>query len=307
LKAASNISSPTSPKWVPVPGGFAREDCIHTVPNGAAIDVEHGNVIQNGAIIAHYDDCPEPPIMYGSGASLPGSAVIPNNSGWVEVASDHMDLKSGQNITSVSGAWVVPSIPANYEGQTLFVWNGVSDDTQAALLQPVLQLGPSHAGTCANCWGIASWALFPNGTFNTPLFTGVNPGDTIVGKTSATQNGGTLNWKITATDTTIGLESEQDVWTTGYKFSWAWGAVLEAWNVNVSNCSDFPGGATFIDTYSSVQVINNGGQPTGWARSICANSSSCNPQCPSNCFDYFGPSCGFGVGSSNPSVITLDF
>ncbi len=293
-------------KWVKVPGGMAREDCIHTVPKGSEIDVAAGNVFRDGAIIAHYDDCPERAISVGGHTEASESAVVPNSNGWVEVASDHMDLSSGKNITALTGDWTVPSIPANNEGQTLFIWNGISDNSTEALLQPVLQFGPSSAGTCNDCWAIASWALFPNGTVWNTGIEGVSPGDTIVGSTSATQSGGTLSWTVKASDSTNGAFTALTFNTTGYQWSWAWGGVLEADGVN-SSCLDFPSGTSGFTEFYNISITNNGGQRTGWFDATCANSSTCRPSCSSNCFDYFGPSCNFGVGTSNASTVFLTY
>lgn len=290
--------------WVRVPGGLAREDCIHAAPNGAEIDVANGNVIQNGSIVAHFDACPEPAITRGSSRVVPIGA--PNSNGWVEVASDHMDLPSGDNISEVVGNWTVPAIPSNNEGQTIYIWNGISDDSELALLQPVLQFGPSEAGNCTKhgkgCWGIASWALWPDGTVWHTSLVGVSPGDLITGITSETQDGGTLNWTVLASDANSGAWAKETFWTTGYQWSWAWGAVLEADGVNT--CADFPSGSGGFTEFTDDYVFNNGGQTTGWAAGICANNSSCAPSCSSNCFDYQGPYCDFGIGlNSNDTLI----
>lgn len=47
--------------WVQAPGMLIRPECVHHVPNGATV-TESGDVILNGAVIAHYDKCAEPGI-----------------------------------------------------------------------------------------------------------------------------------------------------------------------------------------------------------------------------------------------------
>jgi hypothetical protein len=48
--------------WVHVPGGMLiRPDCVHHVPNGGSI-TESGDVMVNGAVVAHFDKCAEPGI-----------------------------------------------------------------------------------------------------------------------------------------------------------------------------------------------------------------------------------------------------
>ena len=57
----SSVSLKAHPGWVQIPGALIRPDCVHEVPKGALVS-ESGDVTLHGALIAHYDDCPETPI-----------------------------------------------------------------------------------------------------------------------------------------------------------------------------------------------------------------------------------------------------
>ena len=74
------------PGWVQVPGELVRPDCIHQIPAGASVSISDDSkagedVIQNGAVIAHYEACPEEPVLTRQrGGFQPG----PTGNGWVE-------------------------------------------------------------------------------------------------------------------------------------------------------------------------------------------------------------------------------
>ena len=239
--ATADDSAP--PGWVRVPGAFVRAECVHHVPKGALVDPDHGDVTLNGSLIAHFDPCSEPPInlrpRHDPNQSTPESQIVPSTGGWIVDVEEFITLQSGNNLDRVSGNWQVPQNPAS-NGATVFLFNGLEPDGQAGIIQPVLQWGSSAAGG-GNWWGIASWGLFPDGTYISPL-EGVNAGDTINGYTAVVaQNGDWLQWTINATDETTGAWTSQGVYTGGYKWDWAYGAVLEAYNV--TTCPDFPGGS----------------------------------------------------------------
>src|SRR5215472_16747121 len=56
------VSLKDHPGWVQVPGALVRPDCVFEVPNEAQVG-DNGDIIVNGALWAHYDDCPEAPVL----------------------------------------------------------------------------------------------------------------------------------------------------------------------------------------------------------------------------------------------------
>jgi len=278
------------PGWVQIPGALIRQDCVHEVPNGAQVE-ENGDITMEGALVAHYDACPEEPI-----STRPRHGAAPQNTyepspgnGWVEAVQEEVSLSSGDNIDKIEGTWTVPSAPFT-NGATIFLFNGLEPTVGGLIIQPVLQYGGSYAGG-GNYWAIASWMVGKNAYVST-LET-VNPGDTIQGNTYIkSTSGAKLNWAIHAKDLTTGAWSNLGVWTSGYTWDWAYSGVLEMYNV--TSCNDFP--ATDSITFKGNTVDH--GYP------------SFHPVTPAwygawyNYFGNGGPSCGFSqsVGSSSNTL-----
>ncbi len=236
---AVTISKKAHPGWVQVPGALIRPDCVHEVPQGAQIGA-NGDITVGGALVAHYDDCPEAPLT-----TRPRNGVTPRfvdapgtGNGWVESIQYDVPLGSGDNIDYLTGEWVVPSNPSS-NGGLVYIFNGIEPTTENLILQPVLQWGATTAGGLigGNYWTIASWLVGSN-AYHSPGVT-VKAGDKIVGTTYITStSGGTLNWESIADDVTTGAYSWITAWSSGYQWNWAFSGVLEAYNI--SSCSQFP-------------------------------------------------------------------
>ena len=73
--------------WVHAPGLFIRPECVHEIPNGAAVNTETDDVTLNGAVIDHWKDCAEPGIStrpeLSSRESLPPAAPLASDDGWI--------------------------------------------------------------------------------------------------------------------------------------------------------------------------------------------------------------------------------
>ncbi len=280
-------------RWVQIPGELIRPDCVHAVPKGAMVEVADdghitGDVTLNGSLIAHYDPCPEKPVITRPSAGTE-SAAVPAGNGWVEDSQWGLPLSSSDNIDFMSSTWTVPSYPLE-EGASIYIFNGIEPQGGAWILQPVLQYGTSRAGG-GNYWAIASWLVQGDDyAFHSPLET-VYPGDSIFGYTEMTAaSGSTPYWTVVAKDETRGTYS----WikthkVSGQHWTWAYAAVLEAYNV--TSCSQFPanGKVTFYNAtvdhgfpYYDVESGN------GWVGII---------------HGYGGPSCDFLVIASEESTL----
>jgi hypothetical protein len=247
--------------WIHTPGAIVRADCVHGIPKGALLDEATGDVTVDGQLFAHFDKCPDAPVV------LPGSTsgAVPSYSGFVEYLVDNVtNLPSGSNINALVSQWLVPPFPTSQQGQTIFLFNGLEPSSQNVILQPVLQWGPSVAGG-GDSWAIASWLVNSGGVYYSPL-EGVNAGDTISGQTSFTQSGSTLHWTILIQDTSSGAWSSLGVTSTGYQWTLALPAALEA--DNVSTCANFPytsdvvpavGTTNFGAWFFGISMSNNGG------------------------------------------------
>jgi hypothetical protein len=160
----ASVSLKAHPGWVQVPGALIRPDCVHEVPLGAKVGA-NGDVTLAGAVVAHYDACPEQPVT-----TRPRQGVIPKyidapgtGNGWVEAVQWEVPLSSGDNIDVLTGRWIVPKNPSA-NGGLIYIFNGIEPTTENLILQPVLQWGATTAGGLigGNYWTIASWLAGTN-------------------------------------------------------------------------------------------------------------------------------------------------
>ena len=295
-QAQTNKSQATvdHPGWVQVPGQLIRPDCVHEVPNGARVEVGGdgqitGDVILDGALIAHYEACPEDAIVTRPRARTEGLRNPPGaDNGWVEADQWNVPLSSSDDIDYMAGSWTVPSYPSA-NGALIYLFNGIEPSSASWMLQPVLQYGVSPAGG-GNYWAIASWLVSSNQAFHSPLAT-VYPGNSISGFTEMTAiSGSTKYWEVEAKDTTTGSYSYLSADVPGQHWTWAYAGVLEAYNI--TSCSQFPSNGRAVFKGS---VIDHGFpvyrpiSPQGWYGAI---------------YSYGGPSCHFAVVAASG---TLDF
>ena len=91
-------------------------------------------------------------------------------------------------------------------------------------------------------WSIAAWNCCPSGTTNEATPESVNPGDQIEGYTFSTCSAGTKTcptWDVVAIDDENGKFSQLiDTPNEGQTFNWAFGGVLEVYNIK--QCTDYP-------------------------------------------------------------------
>src|ERR1700690_589366 len=133
------------PGWVQIPGEFIRPDCVHEIPNGGKVEVHADqitvDVTLNGALIAHYDACPEEAIVTRPRAHAAGLGHTPGTgNGWVEADQWNVPLGSDDDIDYLAGTWTVPSYPAE-NGALIYLFNGIEPSSGSWILQPVLQYG----------------------------------------------------------------------------------------------------------------------------------------------------------------------
>ena len=284
------------PDWVQVPGELIRPDCVHQLPAGAIVSISDDpqagdDVILNGEVIAHYNDCPEEAIPT---RHLDGYDPGPIGNGWVEDAEWVPPLKKSDNIEWIQEYWVVPSAPKS-NGALIFFFNGLSPTSGKWIIQPVLQYGVSYAGG-GNYWAMASWMVGPKkkNTYVSAL-TSVNTGDTLVGTIQQTGAGSKLTYLIDAYDDSTAADSRLSVWSKGIKWAWAFSGVLEAYNVK--SCSDFP---------ASGSVDFLGGSIAHGYPSLDYYSSPGFNGVFDDYFGHGGPSCSFSVSVSGADA-TLNF
>ena len=298
LLYAQALAGPKLPAGVPdgyviTPFGYFHPSCVLKVAGGETL-------LAGGRILQRVDGTLEsiPACQYphyaASGKILAAGATkveSPTISGWVESASVTTSTSYGEIVAT----WIVPPAPASNNGQTVFFFPGMEDANDVvSIIQPVLQYGSSEAGG-GNNWAIASWNCCPSGTADYSTLVSVNSGDVIQGTVKSTCSAGTEScskWNITTADETSGQSTAlSNSPSEGQTFNWAFGGVLEAYNI--AQCSDYPpnGALSFYNLalydYNFNQISNPSWSLTDWV-------SGDTPQC------------SYG-GQVTPTQVTIEY
>lgn len=287
--AANATRPPEVPaNYVVTPFGYFHPSCVRHIDAGETVLADGRVQHLDGSVDALPPLCSFP--SYSSaggprqGGSVYGPSRTPATNGWVEFVSALTSSSYGQLVAN----WKVPPAPAGL-GQVLFFFPGFQDlNNVESIVQPVLQFGNSAAGG-GNYWALASWNCCLSGIVDYSTLVNVSPADTIVGAITSNCPAGSSScatWNIISQDLTTGAKtsllkskSEGQVW------NWAFGAVMEVYNV--FQCADYPPntGVTFSVTLLD-QNLNPIAAP-GWTKSPAGNSIS--------------PSCNFSL-TSTPTI-----
>jgi hypothetical protein len=220
------------------PFGYYHSSCVHHLAQGDVLR-ESENAVQraNGTYEA-VQQCAYPHYR-ADGEKVVGNerAVLdPNIShAWVEYASITTTSAYGQ----IYSEWDVPPNPSNHDGQTVYLFNGLEDiNDVVTIIQPVLGWNSDYA----SAWGIAAWNCCYSGGVWEGTPAKVNPGDHLQGYVFMNCTSGTKtcsSWDIVIVDDQNGSFSELlDAPNYGQTFNWAFGGVLEVYNI--VQCGDYP-------------------------------------------------------------------
>ncbi|KAF7294564.1 hypothetical protein MIND_00992900 [Mycena indigotica] len=173
-----------------------------------------------------------------------------------ECGSGHAYFNNDVPIGSFKTTWTVPPAPAANHGQTIFLFNSIEPGSFDGIMQPVLQWGRSAAGGGPQ-WMLASWYLYPGGTFFSPLV-GVSVGQRLQGEVRLVgASGGTFNYLSSFTNVGgTGLEVDG-----GPELKWAT-LTLESYGVTTRD--DYPAGSTVFSA-TNLQLTNGGFPNINWA------------------------------------------
>lgn len=278
-------AGPNRPAGVPdgyviTPFGYFHPSCVLRLAKGETL-LADGRVIQHAdGTLENIPAC-EYPHYAASGAILAAGAAkveSPTINGWVESASVTTSTSYGEIIAT----WTVPPAPTSHNGEVVYFFPGMEDSNDVvSIIQPVLGWNMAYSGI--STWSIASWNCCPSGTadYSTPV--SVNPGDTIQGTVMSTCSAGTEScptWNITTEDVTSGKSTTlSNTPSEGQTFNWAFGGVLEAYNI--VQCSDYPPNGSLIFSNIALydynfDLISN----PGWSINYWAKGQT--PQCNYN-------------------------
>jgi hypothetical protein len=235
-----------------------RADCVHEIPDGAHVTIQNdqvtGDVTLSGVRVAHYDPCPEAPVVTRpAGGRAPNLSPPPGTpaEGWIEAIDKHVPLGNSDNISYLYGDWRVPPNPSA-TGGLVYIFNGIAPNNGSWILQPVLQWGYS-----GNYWTISSWLVSENGQVYHSTPKPVNVGDEIIGYSFIIGESNTdIDWEVYAYDGSNGTSSWMTASTPGpQQWDTAYTGVLEAYNI--SSCSQFPALALASHTAVRLKVEQN--------------------------------------------------
>ncbi|KAF7344286.1 hypothetical protein MVEN_01720000 [Mycena venus] len=230
------LAAPTV-ETVLTPGGYRAASNLHEIPSGgslAHVGSEIHVLAANGTVVKK--------VPKGTPTKVK-SAVSPLQTGWITYASW---LNTGSSpISSFTTTW-----------KTIFLFNSIEPNSGDAILQPVLQFGPSAAGG-GSFWAVATWYLDSSNTFfTTPVRT--SAGATLNGIITLTSSSGSsFNYNSQFTN----IAGTSLAVTGAAQLTWAT-ETLEAYAV--TSISDYPAGST---VFSGINLkLASGATPSvSWA------------------------------------------
>ncbi|KAJ7319246.1 hypothetical protein DFH08DRAFT_890635 [Mycena albidolilacea] len=232
------LAKPTGNDKIPTPGGHRPSSSVYEITAGGSLSILGAavHVLAADGNIVHVSTA-------SVGGQVPtkltgdSSRALQTN-GWIAYA---WWLNPGlAPISSFATTWVVPPAPETYHGQTIFLFNGIQPNASSAILQPVLQYGPSNAGGNAS-WAVAIWFVYSTGNafFTTPV--PVDPGATLEATiTLIASNGTTFDYNAQFSNvpgTSMNVTGSREL-TFAVE-------TLEAYGV--SSISDYPVGSTVFE------------------------------------------------------------
>jgi len=242
---AQRVAGERRPASVPAgfvitPFGYFHASCVNHLAKG---DVLHSDLKTIEHVNGNSDKIPQCAYPH---YRADGVAVTDERTGgdppyfyhsWVEWSTVTTTAAYWAN----DATWNVPFNPTDYDGQTLYFFDGMQDTNDVVtIIQPVLGWNADYS----DAWGIASWNCCVSGAANEAAPAHVNVGDTILGETWNNCKAGTKtcdSWNILTYDVSNGNYSEfLGTSNYGQTFNWAFGGVMEVYNIY--QCGDYPSG-----------------------------------------------------------------
>jgi len=233
-----------SEEQVLTPAGLRPASSVVQIPEGGSINIS-GNELQlldaskNIIHSAQIDN-----------TTKVRPETVPQESGWIAYANWY---NTGSPISYFTTNWPVPPVPATNHDQTIFLFNSIEPASGSAILQPVLQFGPSAAGG-GSYWAVSTWYV-GSATYYTPLVS-VSVGQVLEGIIELTSSSGSsFNYESGFANIEGVIElsgSDELVWAT---------ETLESYGVTTG--TDYPEGST---VFSNINLDTTTGVPgISWA------------------------------------------
>jgi len=236
------------------PGGLRPKSNVHAVPEGARINhtPTEVQVISADGTILHSA------LRDKTSATGRSSSLAPRDLSEGYVAYSYWVNQGSSPISSFCTSWEVPPAPTNWDGELLYIFNGLIPTSFDAILQPVLQYGDSPSGGGAY-WAVASW--FVDDASDSAYYTSVTEvsvGQSLAGvmklvSTTGSGSSTTYNWNSVFT----GISGTSLSTSTTEMLTWAYEA-LEIYYV--TGASDLPTGTMSMTDISI--AFQNGASPS---------------------------------------------
>ncbi|KAE9406941.1 hypothetical protein BT96DRAFT_915088 [Gymnopus androsaceus JB14] len=240
---------------VRTPAGLRLIENVHAVPEGGSVKLVGSEIhlLDETGIVIHVATNDNAKIG-SSAATSTTSAADTEESGWIAFAYWFNNVTDSV-IDSFTTTWEVPPVPAENHNQTIFLFSALQPVTSAAILQPVLQFGPSAAGG-GSYWAVASWYVGTSATFFSSLVE-VTPGQELTGVvTLASSNGSSYDYvaEFTGIPGTSITANGSDVLLTATE-------TLETYGITTA--ADYPTGST---TFYDINIsVTSGAPETVWS------------------------------------------
>jgi hypothetical protein len=220
--------------YVITPFRHFHPSCVQTVAEGETLRL-NGQVQHRDGTVTGNSSCNYTAYHPDGTPKVKGEKTpLPTINGWIE--STAITAPANKSYSAIYDTNTVPPTPANFEGQTLFFFPGLEDiNDTVSILQPVLIYNVSG-------WSVANYNCCLSGSIGVSTPIPVSRGDEIVSSITENCKPGTFTcptWNVYSLDTkTRQSTSLLKTPSAGQTFNWAFGAVLEPYNVNV--CADYP-------------------------------------------------------------------
>ena len=283
----TTIESAMAQDWMQVPGAVVHPNCVHPLPDGAAVR-DTGDVTVNGKLIAHFDACPHrsfSTIHHGASAQHDDVVSRPPLLGSQGYAAEIYG-EVPQSLNTFGNRLQVPAAPNNpTDNQLVYLWSGVDNFYGTMIAQSVIQFGSATPGRSAGQgvtgrWTAAAW-IGISGNYYPSSSIPVSTNDVL----TSTETGGPGYgwWTAYVWDTTTSNGTSETMFTNNNP-NVAFGAVLET---VISRCSDLPSTGYGLFTIPALSL--NSTPVTGVAWTPGSNYSG------PNCSYGENPNYGFGV------------
>jgi len=255
LIATSVLAAPST--TVLTPHGQRVATNVHEVPEDGEVRIvgQEIHLLDASGQVVHVAQNDDSQIK-ATGTSGAADAF---QTGWIAYADWYNEGSSP--ISKFTTTWKVPAAPATNNGQTVFLFNSIEPASGNAILQPVLQYGPSAAGG-GSYWAVASWYLVGSQTYyTTPVKT--SAGATLDGvitldASSDSKYNYTTSFSNVAKTSLKASNAAELVWAT---------ETLEAYAI--TSIKDYPSGST---VFEDINIKLKSGTPSvTWETSSDSN------------------------------------